>query len=157
MPLTGTFTRSVDDKQRVTIPRDLRAALPKGSDKTSGHAFYIVPGTDGSLGIYDEASFVQIAERLAGASPAERDVRAFSRLFYAQAHRAELDKQGRLRIPTQLAEWADVHGEAVLVGVGNYMELWNAAKWDAYTSGKKPHFDELAEAAFRMTSQTDRS
>jgi len=144
MLLTGTFSRSVDEKQRVTIPKDLRAAL----GEAGGKVLYVAPGTDGSLAIYDEQSFLQLGERLAVASPAERDVRAFSRLFYAQARRVELDKQGRLRVPPELTEWAELGSDAVLVGVGGHMELWEAKKWKTYSEQKQDHYDELAESAF---------
>ncbi len=60
MLLTGTFHRAMDDKQRVTIPKELRAAW---GDASKG-VFYVAPGTDGSLAIYDESSFVRLADRL---------------------------------------------------------------------------------------------
>jgi MraZ protein len=144
MLLTGTFSRSIDDKQRVTIPKDLRAAL----GEASGGVFYVAPGTDGSLAIYDEGSFLNLAGRLASGSPAGRDVRAFGRLFYAQARRSELDKQGRLRVPPELSQWASLQGDAVLVGVGDHMELWNTGRWESYTADRREHYDELAESAF---------
>ncbi len=144
MPLTGTFTRSVDDKQRITIPKELRSALGEQREGT----FYVAPGTDGSLAIYDEDAFVRLGQRLADAPPAQRDVRAFGRLFYAQAHRVELDKQGRLRLPGSLSDWADLGKEAVLVGVGDHLELWNTARWEKYSGDKQGKYDELAEAAF---------
>jgi len=148
MPLTGTFTRSVDDKQRVTLPKELRAALGEHCEGIFEGIFYVAPGTDGSLAIYDEPAFVRLGQRLADAPPAQRDVRAFGRLFYAQAHRVEIDKQGRLRIPGTLSDWAGLSREAVLVGVGDHMELWDTVRWETYTTDKKDKYDELAEAAF---------
>ena len=68
MLLTGTFHRAMDDKQRVTIPKELRAAW----GDVKGGVFYVAPGTDGSLAIYDEPSFVRLADRLA---TAHRDCR----------------------------------------------------------------------------------
>ena len=144
MPLTGTFQRSVDENQRITVPKELRSALGELTETI----FYVAPGTDGSLAIYDEASFVRVADRLSDAPPAQRDVRDFGRLFYAQAHRVEMDKQGRVRIPASLAQWAHLAGDAVLVGVGDHMELWDAGRWEGYITKKKPQYDDLAEAAF---------
>ena len=114
----------------------------------------MAPGTDGSLAIYDEAMFVRLGDRLAAAPPTQRDVRAFGRLFYAQAHRAELDKQGRLRIPAALAEWAGLGREAILVGVGDHLELWDVPQWESYTSENKSKYDDLAETAFDYPSKT---
>jgi len=144
MLLTGTFSRSIDQKQRVAIPKRLRDALgsPQGGD------LYVAPGTDGSLAIYTEESFGQLADRLTGASPTQREVREFTRLFYGSAQRVELDRQGRIRIPAELAERAALEGEVVLVGVRDHLELWAVDRWKSYLNEKQSHFDEIAEAAF---------
>jgi MraZ protein len=143
MLLTGTFARSLDEKLRVAIPKRLRDAL--GSDVA---ALYVTPGNDGSLSIYTEEELSRLADRLAGSSPAQEEVRAFSRLFYAQAERAELDSQGRIRIPPELARAAGLERDVVLLGVQNHMELWDKARWEAYLTTRQSRYDEIAEAAF---------
>jgi len=150
MLITGTFSRAVDEKLRFTVPKEFREAL----GQIHGGVFYLAPGTDGSLGLYDESSFSAMAERLADASPTGADVRAFGRLFYAQARRVELDKSGRLRIPTELAEWAGLGKEAVLVGVGSHLEVWEPTRWQSYVAGKRSHYDQIAEAAFERTGKS---
>ena len=88
MLLTGTFRRSIDEKQRVSIPKRLRTAIEsKGST-----ALYLAPGTDGSLSIYPEGAFSQLADRLSDVSPTGADVRAFSRMFFARAERVEMNR-----------------------------------------------------------------
>ena len=98
MLLTGTFFRALDEKQRLAIPRPL--ASP-GRAREAG--LLPMPGTDGSLGLYSEQAFCQLADQLDQSSPNNHDVRTFSRLFFAQAQRVDLDRQGRLRVPAQLA------------------------------------------------------
>lgn len=142
--ITGTFTRSIDDKFRVAVPKRLREAL----DCRDGGGLYVAPGTDGSLAIHTEESFRQLAERLSEASPAKQEVRDFTRLFYGLAQRVELDGQGRIRIPKDLAERAELTKECVLVGLQDHLELWAAGNWQKYLAEKQTHFDEIAEAAF---------
>ncbi len=113
-----------------------------------GGVVYFAPGTDGSLAIYTEESFSRLAARLAEASPTEQHVRAFHRLFYARAQRADLDKQGRIRVPVELAELCGLGREVVLLGVYDHLELWSPSKWGAYLAEKKSQFDAIAEAAF---------
>lgn len=144
MLLTGTFSRAVDDKLRVAIPKPLREALGSLAEK----ALYVAPGTDGSLAIYTEDALAQLANRLALASPNARDVRAFSRLFYARSQAVELDSQGRLRIPQDLAVLAGLGKEAVLVGVHDHMELWERRRWEQYVAQRQNEYDQIAEAAF---------
>lgn len=146
MLLTGSFQRAIDEKQRIVIPKPLREAL--GDVQT----LYVTPGTDGSLALYTEAALAQLAERLAAASPNGQDVRAFGRLFYARAQAMELDRQGRVRIPPELAQLAGLSNEAVLMGVQDHLELWDRASWEAYVADRQARFDEIAEAAFQPKS-----
>ena len=141
--LTGTYIRAIDEKRRVPIPRRLLESLPSKTGK-----LFVTPGTDGSLAIYAEEALAALAERLARASPAAEDVRAFSRLFYAQAQRVELDKQARIRIPPELAELAGLADEAVLLGLNDRLELWDKDRWNDYLSEKRPQYDQIAESAF---------
>jgi len=143
MLLTGTFGRSIDEKLRVAIPKRLRAAF----QRPKGGVIYIAPGTDESLALYTEEAFARLAERLATVSPTRQDVRAFTRLFYARAQRAELDAQGRVRIPAELAALAGLEKEVVLLGIQDHLELWAAARWQAYLADKQAHYDEVAETA----------
>lgn len=144
MLLTGTFTRSVDEKRRVAVPKKVRDALNWPNDVV----LYVAPGTDGSLALYTEEAFMRLAERLGQTSPTAPDVRAFSRLFYAQAQRVELDRQGRLRIPPELADLGSIGEEAVMLGVRDHLELWDRGRWEKYQLDKQQRYDEIAERAF---------
>lgn len=146
MLLTGTFPRLIDDKGRVAIPKPLRDCLNPVAEETV--ALYVAPGTDGSLSIFPESTFTQQAARLAQSSPNARDVRDYSRLFYAQAVRVELDKQGRVRLPAELVQLAGLSKEAVLLGVQDRLELWDKNRWQDYLAQKLAQYDEIAEAAF---------
>ena len=144
MLLTGTFARSVDEKLRIAIPKRLREAL--GCPELG--VLYVAPGIDGSLAIYTEGAIERLAERLAQASPTQKEVRDFRRLFYARMQRVEVDRQGRVRIPPELVELAQLGGEVVLLGVQDHVEVWAAERWEAYLNGKQALFDQIAEAAF---------
>jgi MraZ protein len=144
MLLTGTFTRSIDEKLRIAIPKRLRDAMQSPSDE----GVYVAPGTDRSLAIYTEEAFGRLAERLERVSPTQHQVRDFTRLFYARAQHVDFDSQGRIRIPPELAELAGLGSEAVLVGVRDHLELWDRARWESYLAERQSRFDEIAEAAF---------
>jgi MraZ protein len=148
MLLTGTFPRSLDDKQRLAIPKPLREAL--GCPDQS--VFFLAPGTDGSLAFYTESVFMRLAEQMDTTSPNSQEVRAFSRLFYAQAQRVEIDRQGRMRIPAELAQLAGLEREIVLIGVRDHVEIWNRTQWEEYLRQQQARYDEIAETA---TSQSN--
>jgi MraZ protein len=141
MFLTGNYERTLDEKLRLALPKQLRASL------ASAGQLVLTPGTDGSLALFTQQSFAALAERLATRSPAGQDVRAFSRLLYAQSRSTHVDSQGRIRLPAELARLAELEGDVVLLGVGDRVELWNKARWDAYFARLCPQYDDLAEAA----------
>jgi MraZ protein len=143
MLLTGTYSRSVDEKLRVAVPKRLREAM----ECREGGVLYVAPGTDGCLGIYPTETFHRWAERMAQSSPTQQEIRAFLRLFYAQAQPVELDCQGRVRIPTELAALAKLGNEVVLVGVNDHLELWCEPAWKSYLAEKQSRYDEIAEKA----------
>lgn len=150
MLLTGTFPRSVDEKQRIAIPKRLRDAMNLGESTE----LFVAPGTDGSLAVYTKEGLEAFAARLRAASPTQQDVRAFHRVFYAQIEQVDLDGQGRIRIPPGLAQLAGLAHEAVLIGVQDHLELWDKSRWEQYLGPRQEHFDQLAERAFGQAPQS---
>ncbi len=145
MLLTGSYRRNLDDKLRLAIPKQLRDAL----GFPDNNSLFIAPGNDRSLVIYTAQMLEQIGQALSKLSPAARDTRDFSRLFYAQAQPAEIDRQGRLRIPPELAKLSSLLNEVVVIGVRDRIELWDAAAWDQFLAKTQPSYDDLAESVFR--------
>jgi MraZ protein len=144
MLLTGTYPRTLDDKQRLSLPKRLRDAL----GQTSNIPLYIAPGTDGSLALYSEEAFSRLGQQLGQGSPARQETRAYNRLFYAQAQAVEVDSQGRIRIPVELLKLAQIDKEIMLLGVRDHMELWDKTRWQEYFDDQQRRYDELAESAF---------
>lgn len=144
MLLTGRFTRALDEKLRVALPKRLRLVMG-----CPDHGLlYLTPGLDQCIEIYTQESFTQWTQRLASASPARAPVRDFARLFYGQTHQIELDGQGRVRIPKELADWAQLQTDIILLGVQDHIELWAKHRWEAFLAEKQPHFEQIAEKAF---------
>jgi MraZ protein len=141
MLFTGSYRRTLDDKLRLPLPKPLRDPLAEGGP------FFLTPGLDGCLALYPEKEFEALAERLAASSPAAREVRDYSRLFYSQAACVAPDGQWRFRVPPELAKWAGFAGEVMIVGVRDHMEIWALDKWQQYVSRCDPQYDLLAESA----------
>jgi MraZ protein len=139
--LTGSYRRALDDKSRVAIPKPLRERL------TTGEPLYLTPGLDGCLAVYTPAAFAALADRLEFSSPAAREVRDYSRLFFSQASTVTPDAQWRFRVTPELTRWAGLAGEVVVVGVRDHMEVWAAEKWEQYVARHDGQYELLAEAA----------
>ncbi len=144
MTLTGTYSRSLDEKHRLAVPKRLREKF-SAKELTSLH---VAPGTDLSLALYSPAAFDNLAERLSEKSPNRKERQNYIRLFYSQAEEVELDSQGRIRIPERLVDFARLEHDVMLLGVQDHAEIWNPALWDEFVARNGPEFDELATRAF---------
>lgn len=140
MALTGTYERSIDAKNRVAIPKRLLQDFGEGNLES----LFIAPGTERSLVLYSPAGFDALAQKLAERSGHQN----FLRLFYSKAERADLDGQGRIRIPERLSEFAGLSKDAYLLGIQDHIEVWDRAIWDEYVARTSPRFDELAAEVF---------
>lgn len=144
MALTGTYTRNLDDKKRLAVPKRLCEEF----GEVDLRSFYIAPGTDHSLTLYSPAGFEKLAHKVSRQSPNRTEVRNYVRLFYSRAEKVELDAQGRIRIPERLAEFAGLSRDVVLLGVHDHAEIWDAAAWETFLNQQSAGFDQMAAKAF---------
>ncbi|MFN0056327.1 MAG: division/cell wall cluster transcriptional repressor MraZ [Planctomycetales bacterium] len=143
MVLSGTIARTLDEKQRVAVPKRLLDDF----GETDLASLFVAPGTEKSLLIYSPAGFERLARRMAKKTSQPAQVRHFKRLFYSRAERVDLDAQGRIRIPERLVDFALLKRDVVLLGVQDHMELWDAAAWSTFLEQTSAGFDQIADAA----------
>jgi MraZ protein len=142
MLLTGTHPRTLDDKNRLGMPRKLREQL--GEPNT----LFVSPGPDQCLWLFTQAELEQLSAKLDQAPAADAEARVFRRLYFAQTEAVDVDRSGRILIPDRLAQFAVLQREVVLIGVRDHVELWDAQRWQQYLTQNAPRFDAVAEGAF---------
>jgi MraZ protein len=130
LPLTGTFPCTIDEKHMLTLPKGLRDQL--GNCET----ILVSPGPDQCLWITNQAHLERLAEHLEQSPAKEMDVRVFKRLYYAQTEKATLTPEGTTTFSDKLVQFAGLRQDVVLVGIDEHFELWDAARWRAYTQQK---------------------
>ena len=74
------------------------------------------------------------------------------RYFFASAAAAELDKQGRVPVPTALTEAAGLGREVVVAGVYDHLEIWNRAAWREHLREVEGSAEHVAE---RLAAKRD--
>ena len=57
--------------------------------------------------------------------------RQLRRYIFSSAVQVEFDKNGRILLPQYLRDAAEINDEAVIVGVGSYLEIWSPRLWAA--------------------------
>ncbi|MCR5687492.1 MAG: division/cell wall cluster transcriptional repressor MraZ [Lachnospiraceae bacterium] len=121
---TGEYNHTIDPKGRLIVPARFREEL--------GEAFMITNGNDGCLNIYPEKAWETFLEKLQLLTNTE-DKRKIVRSFVSKANRVELDKQGRILIPTALRGYAGLEKDVVLAGAIDKIEVWDKKRWDKET------------------------
>lgn len=147
MALTGTYERTMDDKLRLAIPRQLRDAF-READLDE---MFLAPGNEGCLSIFSKAGFEAFAAKMATISTGRVQVRNFLRLYYSQAECVQVDKQSRIRIPERLAKMAELKHNVVLIGVHDHVEIWDKERWDSFLSQNGSQFDALTSEALDLS------
>ncbi len=147
MALTGTYERTMDDKLRLAIPRQLR----DGFREADSEELFVAPGNEGCLSIYSKAGFEAFATKMATISTGRVQVRNFLRLYYSQAECVQVDKQSRIRIPERLVKMAELKHNVVLIGVHDHLEIWDKERWDLFLSQNGSQFDALTAEALDLS------
>lgn len=133
----GEFQHNIDAKGRIIIPAKLREDL--------GAKFVITRGLDGCVFGYPLENWEKIQEKLKQLPLAKKEARAFTRFFYSAAAEAEIDKQGRINIPSTLVDYANLEKECLVLGVSDRIEIWSKTKWESVSSEIEESFEEIAE------------
>ena len=135
--LMGEFQHNIDAKGRLIVPSKLREEL--------GEKFVLTRGLDGCLFGYPMSEWENLEAKLNEMPLAKKDARTFVRFFYSAATECELDKQGRINIPSTLRNYAALTKGCVIIGVSNRIEIWNKARWEAAIEETEANFDDIAE------------
>ena len=133
----GEYNHTIDTKGRLIIPSKFRETL--------GEEFVVTKGLDGCLFVYDNNEWNSFEEKLKSLPLTNKDARQFVRFFLAGATTAEVDKQGRILIPSVLREFAALEKEVVLIGVASRVEIWSKNRWENAAS-----YEDMEEIAEHM-------
>lgn len=133
----GEYHPSFDEKGRIAIPARLRKAFGENAIITK---LVIAPSFDKCIIAFREdewKNFVQ--NKLMVLSQGEQKNRMKMRFLLGGAAECELDKQGRIMIPSNLIEYAEIDGDVTIFGVYDKIEIWCTKIYNEY----KPDKDTL--------------
>jgi MraZ protein len=121
----GEYDHSLDDRGRITLPRKIRQEL--------GDADIVLSkGFDACIFGYDRESWEKEAGKQLEQPVTEQKGRELRRYLFAAAQKADIDKLGRILLPTHLKEYAGVLNNVKVIGAGDHFEIWDTGKWDEY-------------------------
>lgn len=133
----GEHQHNIDPKGRLFIPARFREGL--------GDCFVVTKGLDGCLFAYPRLEWETLEQKLKSLPFTKGDARAFVRFFFSGAAECEVDKQGRILIPGNLREYAQLEKDVVVIGVSSRVEIWAKGQWERYSAQAGSSYEEIAE------------
>lgn len=130
MVFFGEYQVSFSAPGRIVLPKKLRELL-------KGNTFVLAKGFDQCLAGYDKDDWEGRAKELLNVSLLERENLDKKRFLFSSAVYLEIDEQGRFVVPKNLLQYGDLNQKVTIVGVGDHFEIWEIAKWEAYSKEMK--------------------
>lgn len=111
------------------LETDNRLVLPDGIHREYRDGFYITRGFDRNLMILTMQAFEAIYQKITALNLADPLARLLLRMILGTACHADVAADGRLEIPEALGRFASLERNVLLVGQGDFLELWSPAEW----------------------------
>ena len=118
----GNYSHSIDAKGRIIIPVKFRDAL--------GESFVVTRGVGGCLYAFAQDEWEVFAAKFDELPLYDENASKMKYFFVGGAFDVEPDRQGRVLLPESLLQHAKIEKEAVVVGMGTRLEIWNAERWN---------------------------
>jgi len=119
--LLGLHTRILDTRNNLPLPAGFKDQFKDG--------VYITQGFDRNITVLTRDAFEKMYQRVIGSNLADPLARMLMRLILGTMHEVEVDADGRVPIPETLKEFASLAQDVILVGMGDYLELWSPEHW----------------------------
>ena len=117
--------------------------MPAKLRQDIGDKFILTKGLDGCLFAFSQEEWLNFEEKLKSLPLSDKNARNFVRFFLSGATECEIDKQGRFLIQTNLRTAANLEKDAIIIGVGTRLEIWNKETWEK--CDEEISADEIAE------------
>lgn len=136
---TSEFESKLDAKGRMVLPARIKAQLPEGDAE-----LVIRRGFEPCLIIYPMVEFKKVFSKISGLSEFNEEYRTLQRNFLAGIATVELDSNGRFLIPKNMLAYAKIEKDALLVGIGNKVEVWNPTVYEKHIIQDQSELSKLA-------------
>jgi MraZ protein len=133
----GNYDYSVDAKGRVNIPSKFRKSLSAEDEER----FFVVRGPKNNLRAYPKAAWDKRADKLSALPETPRNL-SLKQMIFGNLSDSTLDVQGRIMLTPDLMDYAQITKEVTLVGMSEYIELWETGKYKEHIGGSPKDFDE---------------
>ncbi|MEL7625246.1 MAG: division/cell wall cluster transcriptional repressor MraZ [Anaerolineaceae bacterium] len=140
----GRSAYSMDKKGRMTVPSKYRDETPDG--------VVVTKGLDNNLIAYAKTDFDIFAESMNSISITDPNLRSFRREILGNSAELTYDSAGRILIPLHLRKLAGIEENVMIVGAGQYFEIWDADRLENFEANSDPKAQANAWASLNITT-----
>lgn len=150
--LIGTYECKVDAKGRLMVP----AAIKKQLVPILQEGFVLKRSVfQPCLELYPMAQWNQLMKKMGGLNRFNKKNNDFIRKFTAGVKMVEVDTNGRLLIPKDLINFAEIDKEIVLSSAIDIVEIWDKQKYENAIDGGTEDFADLAEEVMGNVNENE--
>lgn len=150
--LIGTYHCKADSKGRVMFPVDYKKQL----ESVLADGFVIKRAVfQPCLEIYPMAEWNQMMQKINGLNRFVKKNNDFIRRFTAGVKVVEMDASGRILIPKNLCDFANIQKDVVMSSSVNIIEVWDQSNYEKAIDDAAIDFAALAEEVMGNTNQLD--
>ena len=145
--LIGEYDLGIDDKNRLSLPADIRKLINSDRD---GDSFILILGRNGKPWLYPEKYYEQMVFQEEPEITPEEEQLDFDHMNFALADKITWDSQGRMLIPEKTMKRTALGKEITLIGARDHLELWDRAEWQVRREGLLARRTEVAVRAKKI-------
>ncbi len=122
----GVRSISLDSKGRIAIPSRYRAFLEERGQKV---LVLTLSPLDPCLCLYPLEQWEVLEQKLESLNDFDKRSRRAKQMMLGYATDCEMDSHGRIRIPKEHQDFADLDKQISFVGQGKHFAIWNESVW----------------------------
>jgi MraZ protein len=124
--LCGNFAHTIDGKGRVSVPASFRDQL------IDDHRLVLTPFTvmgQRCVEVYPYAEWQKLLAKFEALPKFNAKSLRFQMGYIGRSHRSEIDSAGRILLPAQLRQHADLRRDVVVMGQSHMFRLMDEEKY----------------------------
>ncbi|NQZ77582.1 MAG: division/cell wall cluster transcriptional repressor MraZ [Ekhidna sp.] len=141
---TSEYECKLDTKGRLVLPAKIKSNLPE----VSTAELVIRKGFESNLILYPMVEYKKIHHQYSSLNDNNPRARKLKRLFFRSVEPVMMDSANRILLPKSMLAHANLEKEVTLVGMGDYIEIWNPEAFDHSADADENEYSELDQEFF---------
>lgn len=137
--ISGEYRYALDEKARLMVPAPIRKAI-------AGDKIVVTRGIERCLMLFPPDVWDEFSQKVsAKTSQLQARGRMIRRRLLAPAQKVEIDRTGRIVVPSSLRTYAGLDKDCIVLGIDTYLEVWDEETYRDYESETNDLYQEAVD------------